>query len=763
MRETGGPMHGANVELVELGRSALADDDGSFRFDSVPPGTFQVVAHLDHIFRESAQAVQVAPGEEASVSLILSIVADRQEITVTASDHHETTFEAFQSIEALDTYELTTVAAESLGEALDRRVGSGIAKRGFGPAHARPIIRGFDGDRVLVMQDGINMGTLGYSSGHHGESVQIGQLARLEVVKGPATLLYSGNAMGGTVNAVSRHHEHDRHAHPGFRGFVSGSAGTTNALLGGNAGFEAGTGSLLLWGHGGAVRTGDYGTPGQGTIYNTRVRNESGGGGIGWFGESMFLTLGAQVSGGDAGIPFGEVFHEHHDHEHHDHEHHGDESAGEQAGEEEGHEEKNVDRLSLQSQWENFRVTWGLQDLKGPIDRFDLKLNLSDWSHNELEVLNDGTAKIGSRYENEQFRFRGVFRQQEHGPLSGRFGVWGVHRVYEVTGAEALSPPVDQGNFALFALEELEFERVNLQFGGRVEARRYNPALPERGAHHDHGDEDGEEGEGDGEHREHHAPDVVPTTLTGLSLAAGLHADGWSGGAFVANVSRSFRPPSLEELYNFGPHFGERTFEVGDPGLSPEVGHGVDMSLRHSGGRVSGELNLFYYGFENFVFPFATGELVDELLEIEYTQTAARFAGTEASIGLELNRAVRLNLGMDYVDAKNPDTGTYLPRIPPLRGTVGVELRRGGLRVAPRVIIADRQARTFTKERSTSAYTLVDLDAAYVFAPVHATHQFAVNVFNIGDRLYRNHSSFIKDLAPEIGRGVRFSYTMRFF
>ena len=169
---------------------------------------------------------------------------------MTASAKEETPFESFSNVSSFDAYDLAFSRDVSLGEALDQQVGTGIAKRSFGPGSSRPIIRGFDGDRVLVMEDGIRTGTLSSQSGDHGEVVNPAQLERLEVVKGPATLLYSGNAIGGTVNAIGRHHELHRHPHEGLRGYVSGSAGTTNALGGGGAGFEYGAGKMDALGRG---------------------------------------------------------------------------------------------------------------------------------------------------------------------------------------------------------------------------------------------------------------------------------------------------------------------------------------------------------------------------------------------------------------------------------------------------------------------------------------------------------------------------------
>ena len=148
---------------------------------------------------------------------------------------------------------------------------------------------------------------------------------------------------------------------------------------------------------------------------------------------------------------------------------------------------------------------------------------------------------------------------------------------------------------------------------------------------------------------------------------------------------------------------------------------------------------------------------------IEFTQRNARFLGTEANLDINLNPRLWLNLGMDYVDAQETDLNTPLPRIPPLRGKLGFDFNRLGFRVSPELILASHQHQTFTGETRTPGYAVLNLKGSYTFAQQHLAHQFSVKVFNLSDRLYRNHSSFIKDLAPEIGRGLRLTYTVRFF
>ena len=414
MKETGGPLHGASVLIVELGRSTLSDDDGSYEFNRVPPGNYHVVAHLEGIFTEAASVVSVAEGGKTTVDFLLKLATLRDTITVTAGEKSEPVFEAFQNVESVGALELAGTPDVSLGEMLDHRVGAGIAKRSFGPAAARPIVRGFDGDRVLIMEDGIRTGTLSSQSGDHGELINTAQLERLEIVKGPATLLYSGNAMGGTVNAVSRHHDMHSHAHQGLRGFLLGSGGTNNSLGGASAGFEYGVGKWMIWGKSGGVRSSDYTAPVQGKIYNSRSRTTNGGGGFGWYGGKTFFSLEAQYAEGSYGVPFVADFHGHHEDEHeeeHDEDHEEDEEAEhhedeEHEEDEHGHEEE-LDRVSLDSALTHFRFNWGLKDLGAAINSFKLKMGYTDWKHDEVEFFEDGDSVIGTTFQQQQVIYRG--------------------------------------------------------------------------------------------------------------------------------------------------------------------------------------------------------------------------------------------------------------------------------------------------------------------------------------------------------------------
>ncbi|HXG64918.1 MAG TPA: TonB-dependent receptor, partial [Blastocatellia bacterium] len=687
------PLHDAVVTIVQLKRSTTTGDDGTYQFQDVPAGTYTVMAHLEG-FPDAVKTVRVSAGETATADINLNLTGPREEVTVTVTGDEQSAFEAFQAVNSLDATQIAEQSHPSLGEVLERE--PGVAKRSFGPGTSRPVIRGFDGDRVLVLQDGIRSGSLGSQSGDHGEPIDVLSLERLEVVRGPATLLYGSNAIGGVVNAITGH---DDEAHRGVRGYVTGLGGTTNNQGGISGGFEYGFNNWMVWGSGSGQRTGDYDTP-IGEIPNSQTRVGNGLFGFGYFGDKAFFNLSASYDDRRYGVPF----------------------AAEFEGGEEG------ENIELSMHRANFRFKGGVRNTGAFLDAFRLTLDYTKYDHRELEG-----NEVGTIFDNKLFSYRGVFDQRRTGRLSGRFGFEGNWRDYVTVGAEALAPPVDQSAFAVFTLQELDYDRMKFQFGGRVERNAYDPT----GA------------------RER--------DFTGFSGALGARFALWEGAAFVANYTHSYRAPALEELYNFGPHIGNLTFEVGNQNLERERGDGIDLSLRHAVENARAEINFFYYNLKDFIFLAPTGEVEDGLPVANYTQGDSRFIGMEAGFDLALHRNLWLNVGVDYVDAELKDGDTPLPRIPPLRGHIGFDFAYKGLSIKPEAVMASEQNQLFPGETRTAGYTVFNVLGSYTIPRQHVAHIFTVNAFNLGDRLYRNHLSFIKDLAPEIGRGVRLSYTLRFF
>ena len=715
----GAAVHNAVVLLVGVGLVALTAENGEFEIENVPPGTYEILAQREHL-TASRQTVTIQSEQTTVVDFELELSPVHEEVTVTATPGGgTTTFEAFNAITTLDSFELSRNVAGSLGDALENQ--PGVAKRSFGPGSSRPIIRGFDGDRVLMMEDGIGTGDLASQSGDHGVTIDPNGLERIEVVRGPATLLYGSNAVGGVVNAVTPHESYRDSMIEGTRGQLSADGGTANTQAGTNASVQHARGNLMLWAGGGARRSGDYDTP-EGTVENSQTRLTTGRAGVGYFGERLFTSGGFTLEDSRYGVPF----------------------AGALVGEEDA--EVSVD---IDSQRRVGRFDVGMQNVgTNVLDAFRVVVNVIDWGHDEIEI-EDGAERVGTRFSNRTYVVRAEFDQRRTTSLSGKYGVWTKFRRYVSTGEEALAPPTDQTAFAAFGYEELAFGAHRVQLGGRVERNAYTV---DPRTESDPAEPGGVE-----------PPEVRDRDFTGMSASVGFQTDLGADATFVTNVTRSYRAPALEELYNFGPHVGNLLFEIGNPDLEREATLGLDLSVRHQSTRLRGDFNFYVYDIDNFVFAAVTDQVIDGLSVAPYLQGDSRFIGFDAKGSARLGEQVWVNLGLGLVDAELTRTNEALPRIPPLRGQLSVDVPYRGFTITPEWIFASRQDRVFRHETETDGYSILNVRASYVWPRQHMVHIVSVAGYNLTNQLYRNHTSFIKDLAPEIGRGVKFGYSLRFF
>jgi iron complex outermembrane receptor protein len=735
---------GVSVNITQLKLKTETDENGKYQFTKLPNGTYTVVTHIEG-FADQAQSVTISGGA-ATLDFSLSLQSLSAEVVVSATGKEESIFETFSSVNSVTSSSITGKASTSIGEVLGNE--AGITSRSFGGAggSGRPSIRGFEGDRVLVTQDGVRNGSLGAQSGDHGEPVPTLNVERLEIIKGPATLLYGSNAIGGVVNAVTND---ENEPHEGLRGFFTALGGTVNKQGGVAGGVEYGFKKYLFNLDLSTIREGDVETP-LGKIPNSASGSIGGAGKLGYFTDKAFFRGTVDLDRRRYGIPYAPLF-----------------ESGEILSIANGGADCEVvecqfnldvlqatfanklppvpdEQVDIKMRRNNYRLLGGFRNVKGPVTQGNFNIDFTDYEHSEIETANN-TETVATTFYNDVFSYRSVFDQADYKKLTGRFGFEGYRRSYETIGAESLiEGRVRQYNFSAFALEEFTLDKFSLQFGARMENNRYRPVNP----------------------------DLPERAFTGFSGAFGVKYNAWSGGSLIANFSSSYRSPSLEELYNNGPHVGTVTFEVGNENLQRERTNGVEFSFRQTSKRVRFNGSVFYYNIDNFIYLApqdldgnGTIDVEDNLPISDYNQEKSRFLGADASLDFDINDYVGAFVIADIVNAELKNGNVPLPRITPPRLRIGTDLRYKGLSLRPEAVFVAKKGvgDIFTLETPTDGYALFNINGSYAFSVNKVAHIFTFGGQNLTDELYRNHTNFIKYLTPEPGRGFKVSYTVRFF
>lgn len=702
------PVPSAIVVIEELGLEVKSDRNGRYRIDSLTPGTYHVVIAAPG-FHPARVEVVVKPGESLPCDVALDPELYYTEV-VSVSPEARSQFESYQPTTVLEGQELSKQLAGTIGATLASE--PGVAERSFGPASARPVIRGMDGDRVLILEDGQRMGDLSSQSGDHGVTVNPAMSPRIEVVRGPATLLYGSSAIGGLVNVISD--VIPTTPRTGVSGGLVADLGSAAAEAGAAADIEVGNGTWALHGSGAGRRSGDYETP-EGTVDNTQSRNGSTSLGLAWTHERGYVGGSYGYDDTRYGIPIIE--------------------GG---------------QIQLTPRRHVVNIRAGAHDLAGLFSSFQATVAYRRYRHEELEG-----REVGTRFENDTIELDARASQRPFGKLSGTVGAWGLTRSFSAIGEEALSPPIDETGVAAFLYEEVKWEHLTAQFGGRLDRATFEP-------------------KGDRPARD----------FTDLSGSAGLV---FHPSVFHERVSVSFslasaaRHPALEELYFFGPHPGNFAFEIGNPDLKSERALGFDLSFRWNTRRFTGEVTYFRNGIDDFIF---RNPVSDEEFDAKYGHEAqagageghgapefpvVAFVGADSLLqGVEVHTDAQLarhwfaEASFDYVRGELRAPADPLPRIPPMRLRGGLRYQVSAFQAGGEVVGVATQDRVLGAETPTDGYTTLRLFAAYSFGSRDVVHTITARLENATNELYRNHLSYIKDVVPEMGRNFRLVYNVRF-
>ncbi|SDZ22235.1 TonB-dependent receptor [Pseudomonas sp. NFIX28] len=612
--------------------------------------------------------------------------------------------------------ELTLQQQGSLGETLNKQ--PGVSSSYFGPGASRPIIRGLDGDRIRVLRNGV--GALDASSLSYDHAVPLDpvNVERIEIVRGPAALLYGGNAIGGVVNTFDN--RIPTAAIEGIHGAGElryGGADTTRSSAGK---LEAGNGTFALHLDANSRQFNDLKIPGYARSRHAPP-SEDGNGKKGRLGNSDGRQDGGAVGGsytwddGYAGLSYSKY----------------DSNYGSPA----------EDAVRIRMKQDHYAFASELRNLDGPFSSLKFDAGYTDYEHREIE---DG--ETGTVFKNKGYEARVEARHQPLGPLNGVIGAQVSRSEFSALGEEAFVPQTDTDSAALFILEELQAtERLKLSLGGRLEHTRVDP---------------------DGKGNERFSQADSSSSFTAGSLSSGAVYTLTPIWSVAATLGYTERAPTFYELYANGAHVATGTYEVGDANLSKEKAVSSDLALRFDNGTHKGSVGLFYSHFSNYIGLLGSGrtlndegeEDADGMPEYTYSGVRARFAGIEAQDHWKLGESAygkfALELSGDYTRAKNLDNGEALPRIAPLRLNSGLlwELDRWQARID--VEHAASQRRVPDNESGTDGYTTLGASAGYHFDIGSSQWLAFVKGENLTNQTVRYASSILRDIAPAQGRSI---------
>lgn len=628
--------------------------------------------------------------------------ARTETVIVTSTALRESPLEVAQPTTVVAGDELRRQIASSIGETLSSELG--VSSTYFGPTASRPVIRGLGGDRVQVLQDGLASLDVSSLSQDHAVTLESVVSQQIEIIKGPAALLYGSGASGGLVNVVSTRvpsevPEKILSGAAEVRGDTAAEERTGAFSLDGGAGnfafhadfFDRETDDVEIpdFAQSDALRrqlidAGEEPDGIRGHIPNTA--SEARGGAIGgsYIGANALGGLSWSTYETTYGIP----------------------------GEEEAFIDMQQDRFDGKTE----------VNLDGAINTLRLTGAYNDYTHTEFEA----PGEPGTIFNQDAYEMRFTADHELGGGWRGTAGVQYLNIDFEAIGDEAFVPSSTTEAISVFAFEERHFDPWTIELGARAEQQTIDVAA-----------------------------DLPDYDETAISLSAGAVWEFAAEHALALNVTRTQRNPQAAELYANGPHIAAQRFEIGDPNLDQETSITTDLSLRHTAENVRWTLSAYYNDYTDYIYASPTGDIEDDLPVFAYLQDGAKFHGFEAELGVPLikngQQHLELRLASDYVRGKL-DNGGDLPQIPPLRFGAGLHYDYDAWHFGVQAFYYDKQDKIADNELPTDSFTLAEADASYRLPMGTASMFVFLKGTNLLDEDARQHASPLKDIVPLPGR-----------
>jgi iron complex outermembrane receptor protein len=722
----GRPIVGATVRLLDLDRIEHTGAEGQFTFPNVPKGTYRVFVGVTGYASATDTITVVSDIAKVSFDLHESAI-QLKEVVVSASPIARTSDEQYQSTASKSRVEFENSPGMGFAEKISDL--PGVTTRSLGSAPSRPILRGLGDNEVLVLENGLRMGDLATFDPAHATPIQAISISQIDVVRGPATILYGPSTIGGLVNvitdivpSVSDHPLSGTAAAEGNTVSGGGAAYVNTVFSQGNQAFRVSAGGVRA--NNIRIPSGSYTDPGTGTVFNLdrmpQTFDHSGEAGLGYAYQGGVGTFGIgakhfEVNYGIPGVPPNPDF---------------------------VNVPPTTSRIAERRNTIEFRSLLNSDVSFGKQLRFNGSFN--DYNHSEFPTAQDANGVSDPQANHFHKRaFNGVvqLQQQQLGKLQGTLGLWTNIEDLTIEGDEPLGPNSRTSGIAGYAFEEYPAaENTRLQAGLRYDYNKIQTRpYPQ-------------------------SSDPFFQTINESRLSNALTA---SLGAIQQitphlsgslSLARSFRAPTVQELFANGLDAPSGTYTVGTSGLGPETGLGVDASLKGNFVNAQFEFSPYVNSIRHYIYGFLRGDTIQGFPVRQFGTTDARLFGLDASVTIQPAQYFAVKAGADYVNAEDTRQRVPLPFTPPLRGLLRLTYQDPVYMGMIEVRAAARQSRLGEGDTPTAGYAIANLGIGVRLTRQRLVNNISVHCDNVFNRVYRDNLSVIKDFIPQPARGFRLNY-----
>ena len=707
----GRPIAQATVSIVELNLATMTDQGGSFQFGTVRAGRYTISARR---LGYAPAASTITVGDVPSVvALTLGSRAQWIEpLNVTATRAPAASLASPLPASVLTGDEVDREGGVSLAHSVAKL--AGVRNVSTGQEIGKPMIRGLFGPRILVLADGSRLEDYSWSD-EDGPSIDARIAQRIEVIRGPASVLYGSDALSGVVNVVPGEVPFSADGSKQRRQAIEAYGASNNIELGGAAMAE-GSQSKYGWRLMGTGRfSQNYQTP-DGQMPNSSFWAFNGEGAFGIRGDRDNTVFRGAHYGGEFHLL---------------------EATGPESGDPNGGPVRQTmdDRLQVtnnhllgslrletKAQFQRHSLTEVSDDCV-PAPGQTACVKVKDQQAFGL-VLNTGTVDVLAHHSAGDV-------------LNGTIGVSGTAQASSSSGPIFLVPSATINSAAAFAFEQLTAGQFTFVVGGRGDSRHLSSdAQPEISQAADNRSWSAASADGG----------IVFRPIPELAL--------------VANYGTGWRAPTLFDLYANGPNLAEARFEIGDPTLSVERSRNLDGGFRLEAARIRADVSVYQNRVDDYIFTTPTSAMLSGLRVFRHEQTNARLTGAEASVEARVTDRLTIRGSHDFVNGDDRRAGTPLPLIPPPRTILGATISMGRIGSWQNVSVGgdvennQRQTRLNPNDFATDGYMLLNFDVSSEHTVRARPVRLDLDIRNALNTSYKDYLSRFKEFASAPGISV---------